>query len=124
MGGGTSDNWPTEKRPKVRQKLTLLDTIASEVIRTNGSTSVDTGAGGGGAPLGVSEEVLSQTRKNRKCDCCGELTIPIGSRFMICSECGWQDDPEQKANPYLKNRSNKMSLQEAQRALSNGDKIN
>lgn len=123
MGGGTSGRWPAEIRPKVPEKLTLLDTINSEVKHAEGSISVDTGAGEGGAPLGVPEDMELLTEKMRKCDCCGELSIPVGSRFMICRVCGWQDDPEQKANPYLKNRSNKMSLQEARRALAEGEQI-
>lgn len=119
MGGGTSELWKTEKRPKVPKRLTLLEAIESSEIRTAGEMSIGTGELISGVPVDIEfiEEDL------RKCDCCGEITIPISSRFAICSECGWQDDPEQKANPYLKNRSNKMSLQEAQRALAEGREI-
>ena len=124
MGGGSSSKWPSEKRPKVPSKLTLLDSLEARAIRKAAGTVDGIGAGGGGMPLGVPDYTESAAINMRKCDCCGESTIPIGSRFVICSVCRWQDDPEQKANPYLKNRSNKMSLQEAQRALAEGEEIN
>jgi hypothetical protein len=122
MGGGTSGIWPTEKRPSVPKLPTLLDQMDDDESNINGDIIADVGNGE------MFADGLAGARANqeqmRKCDCCGTLTIPIDTRFTVCSFCGWQDDPEQKANPYLKNKSNRMSLQEAHRALAEGRKIN
>ena len=52
----------------------------------------------------------------KKCMCCGELTLDDDELFGICSNCGWQSDAVQEANPDYKGGANEMSLNEAKKA--------
>jgi hypothetical protein len=56
---------------------------------------------------GASRQVL------KKCVCCGEYTIPVGSTYGLCSNCGWIDDPYQNHNPESLNGKNSVSLTQA-----------
>ncbi len=50
------------------------------------------------------------------CACCGRPTLSASSHdtYEICSECGWEDDPAQFANPDLEGGANSKSLNQAQ----------
>jgi hypothetical protein len=49
----------------------------------------------------------------KKCACCGEYTIPLGSEYEICPVCGWVDDNYQNINPDSLDGKNPVSLLQA-----------
>jgi len=51
----------------------------------------------------------------KKCACCMEYSIPIGTKFEICPNCGWIDDPYQTKHPTSSKGRNAISLIEAQK---------
>lgn len=61
--------------------------------------------------------------QNRKCKCCGKLTINKNDLFAICSNCGWESDPIQEKDPSYKGGANRMSLNEAKKAYKEGKKV-
>lgn len=61
--------------------------------------------------------------KNKKCECCGNYSIPLNSAYEICSVCGWQDDDIQNDDPNFEGGANEMSLNQAKKAYKNGKKI-
>ncbi len=62
--------------------------------------------------------------QNKKCKCCGKLTMNKNDLFAICNNCGWESDPIQEDNPDYKGGANKMSLNEARKAFKEGRKVN
>lgn len=120
MGGGFSPLFPRAKR------------IQPEVIIPGGQTSrLDKGDSQNSAKQIINGDTLASpmtkaqsiTVEKKKCQCCGEFSLDFESKYEVCSNCGWCDDPEQNANPTLKNKSNKMSLEEAKVAYSQKQKI-
>ena len=61
--------------------------------------------------------------QNRKCKCCGKLTINKNDLFAVCDNCGWERDTIQEENANYKGGANKMSLNEAKKAYKIGKKI-
>jgi hypothetical protein len=55
----------------------------------------------------------------RKCACCGELTITIGSKFETCPNCGWIDDPYQNKYPNSLRGRNPITLAQARKGYAN-----
>lgn len=53
----------------------------------------------------------------RKCACCGEYTIHIGTKYEICSICGWIDDPYQNKHPDSLDGENALTLSQARSQL-------
>ncbi len=51
--------------------------------------------------------------KLKKCACCGEYTIPVGSSHHKCSNCGWIDDEFQNTHPDSLNGPNPITLNQA-----------
>lgn len=49
----------------------------------------------------------------KKCACCGEYTIPIGSLFAECPICNWVDDDYQNNHPESLDGRNKITLTQA-----------
>lgn len=66
-----------------------------------------------GKSSGIGVGGYSSPQILKKCACCGEYTIPIGSEYEICSNCGWIDDPYQNKNPNSVKGRNPISLIEA-----------
>lgn len=62
------------------------------------------GAGTGGA---------SGSRGYRRCACCDNFSIPVGTKGEECSICGWIDDEYQNTHPDSLNGENVISLREA-----------
>ena len=63
--------------------------------------------------------------KKFKCPCCANHTLseePPGT-YEICSLCHWEDDNVQYSNPDYKGGANKMSLNEAKKAFSEGREV-
>ena len=50
----------------------------------------------------------------KKCACCGEYSIPIGTEYEVCPICGWIDDAFQNTHPNSLDGRNPISLLEAQ----------
>ena len=57
------------------------------------------------------------------CPCCGEKTIENLGDYEICDICKWEDDPVQSKDPNFSGGANKMSLNEARKAYSEGRKV-
>jgi hypothetical protein len=55
-------------------------------------------------------------KKNKKCMCCGNHSLPPDSVYEICPVCGWEDDDIQNDNPTLEGGANDMSLNQAKEA--------
>lgn len=53
--------------------------------------------------------------KNKQCLCCGEYSLPSGSKFEICPICDWEDDDIQNDNPQFEGGANEMSLDQARK---------
>jgi len=94
------------------RQLTIEDAerqqAVSDIIRekTQRRAIID-GSSGGNGGIGGSPTLM------KKCACCGEYTIPVNSRYMVCPVCEWIDDPHQNANPDSLNGKNPISLFEA-----------
>lgn len=120
MGGGIS-NYFTPKKRRIPE-VVLGGNISLSGTQGGSSTS-------GAQPLpeedidNLNQLVANNEQSLKACACCGELSLDVKSEYAICPICGWQDDPEQNANPTLKNKSNKMSLEEAKVAYSHNQKI-
>lgn len=54
------------------------------------------------------------------CPVCNEHQFEEENAFEECPVCGWVDDLVQRNNPDYKNGYNRMSLNEAKRALKKG----
>lgn len=61
--------------------------------------------------------------KNKKCACCGQLTLLEDSEFEICPACGWQDDKVQNEDPKFTGGANDMSLELAKEAYRRGTRV-
>jgi rRNA maturation protein Nop10 len=91
------------------RQLTINDTLRQHTIsdiieKSAAQRAAMVGSGiGGGASL----------RLLKKCACCGEYTIPIGSMFEECSNCGWIDDEYQNNHPDSLDGKNTISLLQA-----------
>ncbi len=57
--------------------------------------------------------------KQKKCACCGNRTIPNGTKYEKCSICGWIDDPYQNRHINSLEGKNPMTLFEAQIRFNN-----
>lgn len=66
----------------------------------------ESGSAGGGAALPIF----------KKCVCCREYTIPFGTNYSICSNCGWVDDPYQNRHPDSLKGANMITLSQARKA--------
>ena len=100
----------------MNNKLRFHSKLSDEEVRRNFEskdffTEVKTGL----------EEVLERTKK--KCKCCGNYSLPIGTVYEICSICNWEDDDIQNDNPDLEGGANDMSLNQAKKAYKNGQKV-
>ena len=71
--------------------------------------------GGSGAEIGNKGAIIKPDKKQllKKCACCSEYTIPFGSKYVMCPECGWIDDPYQNMHPDSTQGKNAVSLNEA-----------
>ena len=54
------------------------------------------------------------------CPCCGKTRV---TEFDICDVCGWDNDLVQLGKPDLSGGANKMSLNEAKQAYTEGKPI-
>ncbi|MCI1982010.1 MAG: hypothetical protein LKJ45_02485 [Oscillospiraceae bacterium] len=54
-------------------------------------------------------------KKNKKCACCGEYSLPSDSEFEVCPICGWEDDDIQNNDPQFEGGANDMSLEQARK---------
>jgi Cysteine-rich CPCC len=52
----------------------------------------------------------------KPCPCCGSKVLTAEGEYEICSVCGWEDDPVQRADPDYAGGANKTSLNEARKA--------
>jgi hypothetical protein len=50
------------------------------------------------------------------CPCCGSRVLGEVGDYEICSVCGWEDDPTQRANPDYAGGANNSSLNECRKA--------
>lgn len=55
-----------------------------------------------------------------KCAVCGESEL---ESFDICDNCGWEQDDSQEREHDLKGHANKMSVNEAKKAWTEGKPI-
>ena len=51
----------------------------------------------------------------KKCSCCGENTIPVGTEYLVCPICGWIDDSYQNKHPDSLNGQNTITLKDARK---------
>ena len=56
----------------------------------------------------------------RVCACCGKSIVGF---YGVCRVCGWENDPLQNERPDYGGGANRMSLNEAQTAYSQGEEI-
>jgi rubrerythrin len=92
MGGrGGCSNYNAQQ-PTLDEERTRLDIekIIQENDKKRALSKIKNGNIGGGK--------LSSIKK-KKCVCCGELTITVGSTKEKCPVCGWIDDPYQNRHP-------------------------
>ena len=76
-----------------------------KIVQESAQRRKDIENGGGvGSSSGTSSRLL------RKCMCCGEYTIPVGSEYEVCCTCGWIDDKYQNSHPESLNGRNPMTL--------------
>ena len=61
----------------------IADVILECTKKREGLIGNDVSTGGG------------NPRLFKKCACCGEYTIPLGSEYEVCLVCGWIDDKYQ-----------------------------
>jgi hypothetical protein len=59
---------------------------------------------------------LNETSKTF-CPVCGKTKV---GEYDICTNCGWENDPIQLEKPSFSGGANKMSLEEAELAYSEG----
>jgi cysteine-rich CPCC protein len=54
-------------------------------------------------------------KKRYPCPCCGNKTLdePPPGTYLICSICGWEDDPVQFDDPAYAGGANEVSLKRA-----------
>lgn len=120
MGGGISNLFSPKKR---RIPEVILGGNVSATGIQGGATYSDTQLAKEEAISSSGQVKTTNEQDLKACACCGNFCLSIQSEYAICPICGWQDDPEQNANPTLKNKSNKMSLEEAKVAYSQKQKI-
>lgn len=77
----------------------------SDIIRE--STKLREAIGGGVGGGAASPQLY------KKCACCGEYTIPMGSEYEMCPACGWIDDNYQNNHPDSLDGKNPVSLLQA-----------
>lgn len=109
MGGGYSGNFSgTTGAIGDRQyyQVAILDELP---VRTK-ANGISVGAAGGGG-------VVLETRM-RRCFCCEEYTILLGTENEICPICGWIDDPYQNVHPDSLDGKNPLSLNKARQQYS------
>ena len=61
--------------------------------------------------------------RSHKCPACGKFEFETRSSYEFCEVCGWQDDAYQEENPDEDCCANRMSLNEAKKAYSEGREI-
>lgn len=54
------------------------------------------------------------------CPCCGKSIVDF---YGVCEICGWENDTYQSAHPDYSGGANRMSLNEAKEANSQGKKV-
>ena len=74
------------------------------------------------APEIVREEDCGSLKlfRPRVCACCGKSIVGF---YGVCRVCGWENDPLQNERPDYGGGANRMSLNEAQTAYSQGEEI-
>ena len=83
------------------QKYRQVNDIIKESAQRRLSIENGIGIGSGGS---------TSPRLLKKCVCCGEYTLSIGSIYDICPICGWIDDKHQNNHPDSLDGKNSMTL--------------
>lgn len=107
MGGRGTPAHPYGQQMKINQYIKEQSENAEiERIKTirdqNGMIGI--GAGGTSGNYGL-----------KRCACCDNFSIPIGSKYETCSICGWVDDEYQNMHPKSSNGKNTVSLEESRK---------
>lgn len=66
---------------------------------------------------------MAKREQNKRCACCGKLTLPPNSSFELCPVCGWQDDDIQNDDTNFDGGANVMSLAQAREAYKQGKPV-
>lgn len=61
--------------------------------------------------------------EKHNCPVCGQYEFEGEDSYDICEVCGWEDDGYQERHPDYEGGANCMSLNQAQEAYKNGQKI-
>jgi len=104
MGGrGRSSGLNTHRQRTLEdiQRQQMVSDIIND--RTQKRASIN-GEGDGGS---------SSAQLFKKCACCREYTITVGTEYETCIICGWIDDPIQNKNSDSIYGKNSLSLVEA-----------
>jgi rRNA maturation protein Nop10 len=103
MGGRGRDSGIAVRQLTIEdaQRYRQIADIIQEGTQRRLSTENGVGGGSGGS---------TSPRLLKKCMCCGEYTIPIGSTYEVCPICGWIDDKYQNNHPDSLDRKNPMTL--------------
>ena len=59
------------------------------------------------------------TETKSKCSCCEKAMV---EEYEICPVCGWENDLNQARNESLRG-ANRMTLEEAKKAYSSGERV-
>ena len=57
------------------------------------------------------------------CPVCGRYEFPDVDSFDVCDVCGWEDDGVQADDPDYTGGANKMSLNQARQAYTEGREV-
>jgi hypothetical protein len=58
---------------------------------------------------------------DQACPACGRITLTMRGGGEVCPACGWQDDPESRADPALTSSLNGLSLTQARENVKRFD---
>ena len=58
---------------------------------------------------------------DQACPACGRITLNTRGGCEVCSACGWQDDPESRADPAVTSGLNGLSLNQARENVKRFD---
>lgn len=91
------------------RQLTISDALRQHTI----SDIIQESNAQRAALIGSGFDGSESPRLFRKCACCGEYTIPMGSKYEECPICNWIDDEYQNSHPDSLNGKNAISLLQA-----------